>query len=119
MPRDNLGLFSPADVRAIRQHYAAGTLNVRGWADSRRCGLETIRRIARRDTYREVPDELGASPPPGAVGHPAPSTSAAEPSQEELAASLARLTQAAQAMPPQRAEVNSILDELRRKGEAP
>lgn len=117
MPRDNLSLFSPADVRAIRQHYAAGTLNVRAWADSRRCGLETIRRIARRDTYREVPDELG--PPPGAVGLPALPRDTAEPSEAELATSLARLTAAAQALPPQRAEVNALLDDLARGKEAP
>ena len=117
MARDNLNLFSPADVRAIRQHYAAGTLDVRAWADSRRCGLETIRRIARRDTYREVPDELGQ--PANAGGTPAPLAPTNEPSEADLAASLARLTQAAQAMPPQRAEVNALLDELARGKEAP
>lgn len=119
MPRDNLGLFSPADVRAIRQHYAAGTLDVRSWADSRKCGLETIRRIARRDTYREVPDELGASPPPGAVGPPALSRDPAEPSEDELATSLAKLSQAARELPPQRAEVNALLDQLAAGREAP
>lgn len=116
MPRDNLGLFSPADIRLIRAQALAGTLDVRAWADSRRCGLETIRRIARRDTYREVPDELGQ--PANAGGSPA-SAQSAEPSEADLAASLARLTQAAQALPPQRAEVNALLDQLAAGKEAP
>lgn len=112
MPRDNLNLFSPADVRLIRQHYAAGTLSTREWAAARGCGVETIRRIARRETYGQVPDEIGAAQPAHAGGSPAPSHNAPEPSEDELAASLARLTQAAQAMPPQRAEVNQLLDDL-------
>ena len=104
MPRDNLGLFSPADIRLIRAQALAGTLDVRGWADSRRCGLETIRRIARRDTYRDISD-IEEAPPRGP-----------EPSPEELVASLARLTQAAQALPPQRGEVLDLLDQLAKGG---
>lgn len=111
MPRDNLGLFSPADIRLIRQQAAAGTLSTREWAAVRGCGVETIRRIARRETYGQVPDELG-SPPPGAVGTPAHPSQGPEPSEDELAASLAKLSQAAREMPPQRAEVNALLDDL-------
>lgn len=103
MPRDNLGLFSLADIRLIRAQSSAGTLSVREWADVKGCGLETIRRIARRDTYREVADIPEA-----------PQSS--EPSEFDLAASLARLSAAAVALPPQRAEVNDLLDELRTKG---
>lgn len=99
MPRDNLGLFSPADIREIRRQAAAGTLAPREWAASRQCGVETIRRIARRETYAHIPDLPEALP-------------TAEPSSEALAASLARLTQAAQALPPQPREVNALLDEL-------
>jgi len=114
MARDNLGLFSPADIRLIRQQAAAGTLSTREWAAVRGCGVETIRRIARRETYGQVPDEIGAAQPAHAGGTPAHSSTsdAPEPSQEELAASLARLSAAAQAMPPQRAEVNELLDDL-------
>jgi hypothetical protein len=116
MPRDNLNLFGPADIRLIRQQYAAGQLNVREWSAARACSAETIRRIARRETYWNVPDEL--SPPPGAVGTPALSPSfshshdRAEPSEDELATSLAKLSQAARELPPQRAEVNALLDDL-------
>ena len=118
MARDNLGLFSPADIRLIRQQAAAGTLSTREWAAVRGCGVETIRRIARRETYGQVPDELG-SPPPGAVGTPAHPSQGPEPSEDELAASLARLTAAAQALPPQRAEVNDLLDQMAAGKEAP
>lgn len=104
MPRDNLNLFTPADIRLIRKQAADGTLSTREWAISRSCGVETIRRIARRETYGHIPDVAE------------PQAAGAEPSAGELAASLARLSQAAQALPPQPREVASLLDELASKG---
>ncbi|HQR20757.1 MAG TPA: hypothetical protein PKV98_07815 [Burkholderiaceae bacterium] len=104
MPRDNLRLFTPADIRLIREQAASGTLSTREWALARGCGVETIRRIARRETYGHISD----APEPLAAGD--------EPLPEELAASLARLSAAAQTLPPQRQEIHDILDDLTRKG---
>lgn len=98
--------FSPADIRLIRSQAADGLLNVRAWADARKCGLETIRRIARRDTYRDVSDE-------GEVLAPLDG-----PSDDDIAASLRKLTAAANNLPPQTSEVNSILDELTKRGQS-
>jgi len=98
--------FSPADIRLIRAQAADGLLNVRAWADARKCGLETIRRIARRDTYRDVSDE--GDPPVSSDG----------PREADIAASLPKLTAAANNLPPQTSEVNSILDELTKRGQS-
>lgn len=104
MSRANLNLFSPADIRLIREQADSGTLSTREWAQARGCGVETIRRIARRETYGHISDAPEALPPGG------------EPPQEELAASLARLSAVAQTLPPQRQEIHDILDDLTRKG---
>lgn len=119
--------FSDAEVLEIRFQQSRGRLDVRTWADSKMCSIETIRRIARGDTYRHLagvkahPSYGGlhaASPRPavGSAGHvsvpaqalPAfvpPATpslgtllAADEPADDEAQASLARL-QAALAQP--------------------
>lgn len=46
--------FSDAEVLEIRHQHARGRLDVRTWADTKLCSIETIRRIARGDTYRHV-----------------------------------------------------------------
>ena len=103
MPRDNLNLFTPEDILAIRQAFDERTLDVRRWADDKRCGLETIRRIARRETYRHIGERELAMKVDG-------------PSEEEIAASFKRFTEAANASPPQAPEINALLDGMRRKG---
>lgn len=51
--------FSPAAVAEIRRQYWAGTLKPREWAQAYKVGSETIRRIARGDTYGNVEVEEG------------------------------------------------------------
>lgn len=46
--------FSDAEVLEIRHQHARGRLDVRTWADTKMCSIETIRRIARGDTYRHL-----------------------------------------------------------------
>lgn len=96
--------FSPSDVRLIRAQYARNQLDVRAWADARQCSIETVRRVARRDTYRHIPD-LAEGP------------SASEPLPQEALDALAQLGRTAKEQPPQAPEVNALLDELRAKGE--
>jgi hypothetical protein len=58
--------------------------------------LETVRRIGRRDTYRNIDREVAA----GIVRSLPPlTTDPATPSEEEIAASLARLRGLADALP--------------------
>lgn len=104
-PSANGSEFSPAEVRRIRAQAAAGSLSVRAWADAKGVSLETVRRIARRDTYRDVPDEE-------------PLADGDTPSAADIAASLAKLQQAVNAAPPQPREINDLLDSIRR-GEKP
>jgi hypothetical protein len=98
MAKSSPGMFSDANVRRIRGEAAAGTLNPSRWADAHGCSIETIRRVARRESYRHVLDV--ASEPREDV------------SEAELAASLERLTQAALATPVQPVEARHLLDEL-------
>lgn len=109
-------IFTPAEVQTIRAQYAARTLDVRMWADSKRCGLETVRRIARGDTYRHAGGPAvhhrfgGMQAAPTQVPQPD-----GEVDEAELAASFARL-QAAMLKPTpedaQSALATSLLDEL-------
>lgn len=46
--------FTPAEVLEIRHQHAHGVLDVRMWADVKLCSIETVRRVARGDTYRHV-----------------------------------------------------------------
>lgn len=121
--------FTPQAVAEIRAQYAARTLNVRAWAQAYNVSLETVRRIARGDTYRDEPEARGsalgnAATPPGVlppgsglgpVIPPASAPAEVEPDAEALAASFARL-QAATADVPPRAE--ALLDEMLQRGRA-
>lgn len=104
--------FTPQAVLEIRQQFAARTLNVRAWAETYRVSLETIRRIARGDTYREL---LPSGPviPPSQPMHgpvtPPPPQGGDEPDAAALAASFARLAAAQAARPP---DAQALLDEL-------
>ena len=90
--------FSPADVLAIRAQHREGKLSPQAWADARGCAPETVRRIARGETYRQVGREVGGQLPSqgGMAQAPGGAASSAagdpgEPDDEDLAASLARL----------------------------
>lgn len=98
--------FSPSDVRLIRVQYARSQLDVRAWADARQCSIETVRRVARRDTYRHIPD-LAEGP------------GANEPLPQEALDALAALGKTATQVAPQAPEVNALLDELQGKGAKP
>ena len=104
--------FTPQAVLEIRAQHAARTLDVRAWAETYRVSLETIRRIARGDTYREL---LPAGPviPPSQPTHgpvvAPPPQAADEPDAAALAASFARLAAAQAARPP---DAQALLDEL-------
>lgn len=133
--------FTPAEVLEIRHQNAHGALDVKMWADVKMCSLETIRRIARGETYRHQAgvkahpsygglQATGQRPP---VQQPAlppfipPATLpslgglADEASEADAASSLARL-QAALALPvpgdPAASAAVALLDELQERGEA-
>ena len=138
--------FTALDVAEIRLQYARGTLNVKAWADARGCSIETVRRVARGDTYRQIggqtthhawggltatSQELAvpladtpgtprtfATPLGPTQPIPVGEILANEPTDEEAAASFARL-QAALAQPTadevQRERANALVDELRAK----
>ncbi len=117
--------FTAQAVAEIRAQYAARTLSVRAWAQAYNVSLETIRRIARGDTYRDEPGAGGPAlasavlPPGSGLGAvlPPPATLVdGEPDPEALAASFARL-QAATADVPPRAE--ALLDEMLQRGRPP
>jgi len=140
--------FTPAEVLEIRHQHAHGVLDVRMWADVKLCSIETIRRIARGDTYRHTAGikahpafgglqghsptglrpAVGSQPPraldPSFVAPtslPSLADLASEPDGDEAAASLARL-QASLAEPvpgdPQASAAARLLDELQAAGEA-
>lgn len=46
--------FTEAEVLEIRFQHSRNRLDVRTWADTKMCSIETIRRIARGDTYRHL-----------------------------------------------------------------
>lgn len=134
MPRFN-SPFNTADIDEIRRQATERILNVRAWADARGVSLETIRRIARGDTYRDPssaqPQHGFAQPLPGGprrLAEPLPggprlpaqplpdSRPSLEPTSEELAASLKRLADASG--PPQPREVNQLINELTAKARA-
>ena len=139
--------FTPAEVLEIRHQHAHGVLDVRMWADVKLCSIETVRRVARGDTYRHVAGikahpvfgGLQGQSPAGlrpAVGSQSPrtldpsfvppatqplATLVEEPDGDEAQASLARLQSAlAEPIPgdPQASAAARLLDELQAAGEA-
>lgn len=80
--------FSPEDVIRIRREYEAGILQPRVLADLWRVSPETIRRVARGDTYRHVGNYNVKME---TVPHPSAPTIPGEPSDEEISNSLKNL----------------------------
>lgn len=81
--------MTPQQVLAIRAEWDARTINVRLWADALKCSPETIRKVGRRDTYRDVAE--GPSPAHQSAWNPPPATLAAPAGQ--ISASAARLAE--------------------------
>lgn len=106
---------TPEQILSIREQADADCLNVRAWADELGCSLETVRRIARRDTNRLV---RGGQAVEGAHSRGSISTRVLEPTEAEIAASLARLQGAMSPVPQTAQGVNSLLDELTKKGQS-
>ena len=103
---------TPQQVLQIRAEFASGTLDTRAWAAALDVSLETIRRIGRGDTYRHV----GRVKMPAATSQSPRAPSAPEPTEEEIAASLASLQRRLGTAPVTGPGVDSLVDELTRKG---
>lgn len=101
--------FTPAEVFQIRLEWDSQTIDVRAWARVKGCVPETIRKIGRRDTYT-TGDYVGE-----ATGASASDLPGDEPTAEELAASFARLKQAADGAGVLKTEVDQMLDEARKE----
>lgn len=100
---------TPAQILEIRRLARTGQLSPRAWAAELGCSVETIRRYARGDTARSV----GLAPEvPQPPIRSAPATNDLGPSDDELAASIARLSAS---LEPAR-EAAGLLEELTRKG---
>ena len=130
--------FSAFDVASIRLEYAERRLDVRAWADARQCSLETVRRIARGDTYRHAGGQQQHpswhGPQSGQAAHPAldpsfvppaalPALSTLVPDFDEAdaLASLARLQAAMQTPDSEELrtrKAHSLLDELQSQARA-
>lgn len=120
--QQGVGLFSMDDIYLIREQWDAQIINVRGWADARRCSPETIRKIGRRDTYRHIGAEADV------VSHAerleirrnaVPVAKMGEPTEEELAKSLARMQGILDAQPPSRKEVDALIEEMKARPRTP
>lgn len=119
-PSANTGrlIFTAAEVLRIRAEWDAGAINVRAWAEAKSCAPETVRKIGRRDTYGQVTSasqNLSKQQPPGATQR-AELAGLAEPSEAEVAASMARLAAALQ--PTEAAKVDQMLQDMTQKGGA-
>lgn len=115
-------LFSAAEVLRIRAEWDSGAIRVRAWADAKGCSPETIRKIGRRDTYRQVrvPEQLMTRRrqhvPDGMDELPQGRSGVDEPGEQEMNQSLARLQVELDKAPLTSRGVDSILGELARKG---
>jgi hypothetical protein len=87
-------------------------LNVRAWASAYNVSLETVRRIARGDTYR---DGLQPAAPLAQVIPPQAAPPTLEPDEGEIAASFARFVAASEAEAA-RPVAQDMLDELLERG---
>ena len=108
-------VVSPQAVLEIRYQWDNGTINVREWATALDCGLETIRRIGRRDTYRGVKagQRVEANHPKGAAA--TLTAFAYEPTTLDTSASIAKLNAILEEQQAGPKLVNALLDEM--KGE--
>ena len=79
------GAFSPADIAEIRRQWDDGSISVKAWAEARNCSRETVRKVGRRETYRQI-----ANPPQGGVGASVP----LDLDDEAIRASIRRLNEA-------------------------
>lgn len=97
-------------ILEIRAQYDAGELDPRIWANLLMCSVETVRKIARRDTYRHVGSESeviesgSASPPTDDL------------STEDALASMERLRKALEAQPLGAKDADSMVEEMARRG---
>lgn len=106
-------IFSPEAVGEIRRQWDGKTINVRAWADEYGCSPETIRKIGRRDTYRNA--AAASAPVPSRLPqHPMPK--AVEPTEEEAAASARRLTEMMRESKEKETSGDRMLDELEKRG---
>ena len=110
----NAPRFPPHAVEQIRMLHKRGMLNVRAWAQAYNVSLETVRRIARGDTYRG--SDLAPLASSAQVIPPAqPPALGGEPDLGDLEASFARLRAAhAEAQEPPPAQ--DLLDEMMARG---
>lgn len=92
--------LSAADVLLIREQYDAGTLIVKWWCERTGASAETIRRAARRETYRDVV-EADRVPP-----------HEAEPTEDDIMASLNKLQQTFNEAPMSGREADAIIEEI-------
>lgn len=109
----NAPRFPPHAVEQIRKLSRSGMLNVRAWAQAYNVSLETVRRIARGDTYRAGNEP--AAPLAQVIPPQAPPQ--AEPDEGEVKASFARFlaaSEVAAARPP----ADDLLDELLERGKS-
>ena len=90
---------SPAEVLAIRRESERGLLDTRAWADKLGCSLETVRRIARRETYRGMHLEVDK-----------------EPTEADVAQSLEKLQQSIPTVPQTAQGVDALLDQITERG---
>jgi hypothetical protein len=98
-------------ILQIRREADEGNINVRAWANALHCSPETIRRIARRDTHRDVGAAQGTF-----VRGQLQLRRNDDPTEEDLQASLSKLKEKMTIAPTTRAGVNSLLDQLTQEG---
>jgi hypothetical protein len=106
--------FSPAEIARIREESDSGVLSPRAWALAKGVSVETVRRVARRETYadgtsRGLPTADPHSGPP----------STPEPTAGEMAASLEKLNESLSRIPT-KGKAERLIDEMmnRRKGDS-
>lgn len=87
--------MTPQQVILIRREWDAGRINVRFFADALKVSPETIRKVGRRDTYRNIPEEQAGNARQDTAQQPASLSPApsAEASPEALAASARRIAE--------------------------
>jgi hypothetical protein len=108
-------LFSAADVLRIRLEAEEGRLSVRSWADAKGVTPETIRKIARGDTYRYVrtPEDRTER----LARDQAPTRLDYEPAEGEVAQSAARFAELLKQH--QERSADSMLEEIMKPASPP
>lgn len=116
-------VFSAAEILRIREEWDQDRIRVRAWSDAKGCSPETIRKIGRRDTYRNVQGtdsrvsrrvvHLPDGEREGGLGSPIVRD---EMGEQAMSQSLARLQAELDKAPLTARGVDSILDELTKQG---